>query len=402
MKILFLSLKFPHSEVAGGYRIIYQRIRYLKEAGHQIGLVSFFDNEKESEIDSVHSLVDGLHLVPAPRRGIWKRIFHDYLMFLNRPAVFWKYYSHEMMKTVGDVVEQEQYDVVIAEFSEMGQYIYKNPYLSAIRKIISCHRCVTASYEKYQSMDEIRLRLHYKTIPQMHILRNYEFNMYRSVDHVVVLTPQDRFTMQYYAQDVAISIAPAGVDMEYICSGGECKKEEWILMTGYMSDPANEDGAKWFIHHVWPELRKNHPHLKFYIVGAAPTKVIRRLAKKDERIIITGEVPDLRSYRCAASVFVSPVRLGSGLRIKVLEAMAGNLPVVSTSLGLEGLDAQTGFNCLIADTPEMFVNSVEWLLTDGELRDRLAKNARQMVEEKYTLEIGMRRFEKIIKSVVEV
>jgi glycosyltransferase involved in cell wall biosynthesis len=400
MKILFLTNKLPHAEVAGGHRIIYQRIRHLTEQGYQIGLLTFTHRETEEQIDSLRPILKELHTLPHPTRNIFIRAFHDYLFF-SRPAVFWKSYSKEMMRKVGEVAEQGGYDLVIAEFSEMGQYLHKNPFLSAVHTIISCHRCVTASYEKYTSLGEVRLRLHLKSLLQLRGLQKYEFNMYRSADRTLVLTPQDRFTMQYYAQDLAVSVVPSGIDVKYIQAQPPVKKEPIILMTGFMDDPANEDGVEWFYHHVWPELSKRQPDVKFYIVGAGAGRRIRRLAEKDDRIIVTGEVEDLRPYRNLARVFVSPIRLGSGMRLKVLEAMAGGLPVVSTSLGVAGIEAQTGVNCLVADTPELFTRSVEWLLTDPALSDSMARAASELVERKHTLEDGLIRFEKTIQSIVE-
>lgn len=345
-------------------------------------------------------LLHTIHTLPHPHRNLFIRAFHDYLS-LSRPAVFWKSYSREMMKKVGEVAEQGKYDLIIAEFSEMGMYLHKNPNLSAVHTIISCHRCVTASYEKYKELGEVRFRLHLKSLPQLRGLQKYEFNMYRSADRVFVLTPQDRFTMQYYAQDLAVSVVPSGIDVKYIQARPPIPKEPIILMTGFMNDPANEDGVEWFYHHIWPQLRERHPEVRFYIVGSSPRAKIRRLEEKDDRITVTGEVEDLRPYRNQARVFVSPVRLGSGMRLKVLEAMASSLPVVSTSLGVAGIDAQTGVNCLVADTPELFTRSIEWLLTDRSLSERMAGAARELVERHYTLEEGLQRFEKIIQSVIE-
>lgn len=400
MKILFLTNKLPYAEVAGGHRIIYQRIRYLAEQGHQVGLLTFVTNEKKEQIDSLKPFLTELHTLPHPHRNILIRAFHDYIS-MSRPPVFSKSYSAKMMKKAGDVCENGKYDTIIAEFSEMGQYLHKNPYLSAIHKVISCHRCITASYEKYTMLEEVRFKLYLKSLLQLRGLQKYEFNMYRSADRVLVLTPQDRFTMQYYAQDLAVSVTPSGVDIKYLEELPPVKKEPIILLTGFMSDPANEDGVLWFYHHVWPALRERHSEVRFYIVGAGAGPRIMGLAEKDDRITVTGFVEDLRPYRNMASVFITPVRLGSGMRTKVLEAMAGGIPVVSTSLGMAGLDAQTGVNCLVADTPELFTQSVEWLLTDSALAQRMAKNAKELVKNKHTLESGLQRFEKILISIAE-
>ena len=400
MKILFLCNKLPHADVAGGHRIIHQRIRYLARAGHQIGVLSFVTCETDEQKQTLQPLLTELKTLPHPKRNIAVRLFHDYLA-LSRPAVFWKSYSKTMMRTLGEVVEEGNYDAVIAEFSEMGQYLHKNPYLSAIQKFISCHRCVTASYEKYKNLGEVRLRLYLKSLPQLRGLETYEFKMYRSADRILVLTPQDRFTMQYYAPDLSISIASSGVDIDYLQEQPPIPKEPIVLMTGYMGDPANEDGAEWFYHHVWPQLIQDHPEVKFYIVGADPSRRLKKILANEPRIVITGKVDDLRPYRARARVMVSPVRLGSGLRTKVLEAMAAGLPVVSTSLGMAGIEAQTGVNCLVADTPDLFTRSVEWLLTDHSLSERMADSARTLVEKKHTQESSLHDLEKIIKSVIE-
>ena len=400
MKILFLCNKLPYAEVIGGQRIIYNRIRYLKNRGHQVGLLTFIREETPAQIASLSPTLTALHTIPFPRRNGLVRLFHDYLIW-TRPAVFFKSFSKEMLKKVGEVVEKEKYNIVIAEFSEMGQYLHKNPYLPAVHKIISCHRCVVESYEKYKELAEIRWVLYLKGLIQVKGLEKYEFEMYRSADRTVVLTPADRFTMQYYAPDLAISVAPSGVDISYLQSQPRVSKKPIILMTGFMGDPANEDGVKWFYKHVWLKLRKHHPEVKFFIVGASPSSRIIKLVKKDPQIIVTGEVDDLRKYRAEARVFISPVRLGSGVRLKVMEAMAGGIPVVSTSLGVAGIDAQNGVNCLIADTPDLFYQSVEWLLTDHALSSRMSRSARELIEEKYNIDRGLAHFELIINSVVE-
>ena len=327
-------------------------------------------------------------------------MFHDYLS-PQRPALFWKQYSKEMMKGVGDIVEKENYDIVVAEFSEMGQYLYKNPFLSAVRRVISCHRCLTTSFEQYSRLSGVAWWPHLKSAPQARNLQRYEFNMYRSADRVLVLTPQDRFALQNYAQDLAVSVVPAGVDIAHLQEHPPIPKEPIVLHTGYMGDPANDDGVEWFYQNIWPRLRARHPEIKFYVAGADPSRRIKKIGRTDPGVIVTGKVKDLRPYRNRARVFVSPARLGSGVRTKTLEAMASGLPVVSTSLGMDGIQAQTGVNCLVADTPALFAQSVEWLLEDRSLGARIARNARTLIQQKHSLESGVQRFEQILKSIVE-
>jgi len=399
MKILILSNKLPYAEIAGGHRIIFQRILHLAQAGHQIGLLCFSSPEKKEKIEDLKPFLSEYEVLPKPHRNILTRILHDYI-FPSRPAIIWKNYSKQMMKAVGEAVERSGYDVVIAEFSEMGQYLYKNPFLSAVHKVISCHHCLTTAFEQYIEKEKVDYLLYLKSLPQIYSLRRYEFAMYRSMDRIFVLTPQDRFTLQHYAQDLPVSIVPAGVDINYLQAHPPVPKEPIVLMTGYMGDAANEDAVEWFCAHIWPRLKKSHPDLKFYVVGGDPGRHIRRIAAKDRRIVLSGYVKDLRPFRNRARVFVAPIRLGSGLRPKVIEAMASALPVVGTALAMAGIQAQTGVNCFVADTPELFAQSVEWLLTDRGLSARMARAAAELAENHHALADGMERFENILHNVV--
>src|SRR3974390_3627014 len=112
---------------------------------------------------------------------------------------------------------------------------------------------------------------------------------------------------------------------------------------------ANIDGVTWFAHEIWPEIAARHPELEFIIVGRRPSAAVRALAS--QRIRVTGTVDDVRRFYTSAVVVIAPLRVGAGTRLKILEAMAAGVPVVSTRLGAEGIDAQPGRCLLLADSP---------------------------------------------------
>jgi len=398
MRVLFISHRLPHSEVAGGHRLVFQRIQYLASKGYEVGLVSFVEKTERTHLDSLKKMLFELETVKAHGNGLVRRILN---YFRPVPAIFSRHRSQRMMRLVGDMVERSDYDVVIAEFSEMGQYLHRNPFLPAVTKIISCHRCLTSSFRKYVETREVSWLLRIKSLVQSMRIRKHEFNIYYAVDLIMVLTARDQFDLQYYASDLNIRIVPMGVDVEYLREGTKAyERQPNLLMTGYYGDVANRDAVQWFVKNVWPKLRHHNPALNFYVVGSSPTWKIRHMARKDKRIKVTGKVHDLRPYRNKARIFICPVRLGGGARTKCLEAMASRIPVVSTSLGMEGLPAENGNNCLIADTPELMRHSIQWLLDDSELAGAIAEQAQKMIDDRFSIAKSMGYFEKTIQELV--
>lgn len=402
MKILFLANRLPHPKVAGGHRLIYQRMQLLADRGHQIGLACLVEPGQEKYIPSVQELVSDLETVPMNGRRLWVRIFRDYIS-ATLPAIFWKNYSRKLMRSIGDMVERTKYDIVIAEFSEMGMYLYRNPYLSAVRKVVSCHRCLTTSFSKYAKTKGVSPMLRIKSISQVPALKHYEFEMYSAMDHILTLTSEDRFSLLSHAPELPVSIIPPGIDYDYLSqNSADTENPPMILMCGYFADKSNHDGALWFAHEVWPTVIKKHPEARFYLVGVGAGSELKQLEKTDKGIVVVGEVDDLRPFREKATVFVNPMRLGSGLRIKVLEAMATALPVVSTSLGVAGIPAQNGVNCFVADTPELTAQSIDWLLNDQQLCADMGLRAKEMVHNQYDMQSTTCELERVLEEVISI
>lgn len=403
MKILVLSNRLPHATVVGGHRLIHQRIRQLAGRGHQVGVASFVEPVNERFIPGLRSQVYELETVPANERRLLVRMFRDYVS-PSMPAIFWKNHSKTMMRLVGDMVDRGKYDLVLAEFGEMGLYLYRNPYLSAVHKVVSCHRCLADTFSKYMETAGVPPMLRLKSASQVHMVEKYEFEMYRAMDHILTLTPEDRFTLLNSAPELPVSVIPPGIDFEYLERKEAVEKTAHpiLMMCGYFADKSNHDAAMWFAHEVWPRVSGHHPGLKLCFVGEGASHDMLRLADKNKRVVVAGEVDDLRPYREQATIFINPMRLGSGLRIKVLEAMATGLPVVTTSLGAAGIPAQNGVNCFVADNPELFAESIDWLLNDAQLAANMGRAAKEMVKTRYEMRSTIRELEKVLEEVVSV
>lgn len=399
MKILFITTRIPHAGIAGGHHLVYQRIKRLAARGHEIGLASFTQSGDPDPMST--DLRDALvecETLPLPKPvGFLTKLVR--LIRTGIPPTFWEFRSPEMMTLVAEMAKRTGYDVAIAEFSVMGQYLVKNPGLPPLRKIISCHFGIASVYRSIAdtmglSASGLRARLNLDRALQ------YETNMYKSVDRVLVLTAHDRYGLLNSDPTLHVNVIPCGVDAAYFRAEPDEEREKAIVFTGQYESFTNLDAVRWFVSTCWPLLKKKHPDLKFYIVGPGAQAGLRALAKKDDSVIVTGEVEDVRPYLHHSSVFICPVRLGSGLRFKIFEAMAAGIPVVSTTLGAEGIPLQNGDNCFLADTPQIMAGVLELLLEDETLRQSVADQARGLVEERFDWNQGISLMEDVIKDTL--
>jgi glycosyltransferase involved in cell wall biosynthesis len=399
VRILFLSPVLPHAKVVSGSIIIYNRIKLLAERGYEVGLACFRSPGEDTRISDLQPLLREFESVPSPaaRHPVSAQIP---LFFCHPPYPFCTVRSRAMHRLVGAMVDRSRYDAVIAEFSVMGQFLYQNPYLSATRRIISCHSCLTTSYLK--AIDVRRWALHsLRNRLWLKRLEKYEFAMYRSADLVLALTAQERMDLLRYGPNLRVSVVPYGVDIEHFHPRSERDTEDIVAFTGFYTDDANRDAVMWFAHAVWPLLKARHPALKFYVIGRNPAPDIRDLARKDPQIVVTGEVPDVAPYLARARIYVCPMRMGTGFRGKILQAMASGVPVVATTSAAEGIMAQTGDSIMLADTPHVMAEAINLLLSDAELRKSIARSAREMVVKRYAWTRCVDLLENVLRDVVE-
>ena len=395
MKILFVSSRLPHAKTLSGHVIVGQRIRRLIQRGHEVGLVSYRRSDDAPFEREWAAMLHQLSLVDFPH-GTAGHLMQS----LRHPAPypFSAYRSDAMMRAVGDAVEQRHYDVAIAEFSVMAPFLSRNPYLSAVHKIISVHHCLSIVSRKAWEVRRFSPSLLRERLAHRRLAR-YEFKLYRGADRVVVLTPEERYGMLKYAPDLRIHAIPSGVDTDLFKPDEQAVRENAILFVGRYNKEPNRDAVRWFVTCVWPLLKTTHPSLRLYLVGPSPTSDMLEMARKDTSIIITGEVPDVRPYLAKVRALVCPIRLGSGMRGKILEAMASGVPVVTTTLGAEGIPVQMGENALLADTPDIMSRHIALLLDDPHLQAQIARNARDMVIHRFAWTRSLTLLEMLLREV---
>jgi polysaccharide biosynthesis protein PslH len=390
MRILFIAPRLPHRGVLSGHQIVYQRMRRLRARGHELGLACYSRPGEETAAEEWSGGLLDLEQVPDPALSLRRRGAPD-----RMPSM-----PSEFLRRVGDMVERSRYHAAIAEFTEMGRALHHNPFLPAVRRVISVHQGLTAAAEKRAELlgytpAGIRARL------VRDRRRRMETALYRGADRVLVLTPQDRYALQQLDPGLHMALAPAGVDTEYFHPPEIPVAPKGILFTGYYSHEPNCDAVRWFASQVWPQVRALHPELLFYVVGAHPPPDILNLGWKDASIVVTGQVEDVRPYLAQSAIFVCPVRMGSGMRMKILEAMACAVPVVTTSLGAEGLPLVPGRNGFVADQADIMARQIHLLLSDLPLRAAFGRHGRATVVERHSWDRGVRRLERLLEELIE-
>lgn len=213
--------------------------------------------------------------------------------------------------------------------------------------------------------------------------RAVESTVCRRFDRVLAVSEDDRDTMCREFGVRNVSVLPTGVDTDYFAPPPVGSQPGRIAFVGSMDWDPNEDGVSWFLRDVYPRIRQAASNASLSVVGRNPSVRLRSLAARHPDIEITGRVADVRSYLSEAEVVIVPLRVGGGTRIKIPEAMAMAKPVVSTTVGAEGLPFRHGRELLIADQPEEFAKSVVTLLHDRAFRHAISASARKVVVENH-------------------
>ena len=209
--------------------------------------------------------------------------------------------------------------------------------------------------------------------------KRLELAMYRRADMVLTVTEKDRATLLEEAPDLNVGIS---TDIHPVTTDeGESERRDIVFVGNFNHDP-NEDAVVFFMQEIWPKVKERVPDLKFYIVGNAPTEKIKSYAGED--VVVTGFVPEVIPYLLKARAFVVPLRYGAGLKGKIGEALSCGIPIVTTSIGAEGMDLVHRRSAMIADEPDRFADMVAEVCSNDDLWGTLASEGRALAQRNYS------------------
>jgi polysaccharide biosynthesis protein PslH len=410
MRILLLTQILPYPPDSGPKIKTYHVLRYLAESGHRVTLAAFVRKHEEPYLQHIQPHCAEIHAVPLRRSRLVDARAYAASLQSGLPFLVTRD-AQPAMRRLMDRLAQQQFDIVHADQLTMAQFALQFRHASTAaaqlaRLVFDAHNAVYEIVARAGRTAPIFLR------PVLRVeadrLRKYEGNLINQFDHTLAVSEVDKDALlnaiahNSETQNLKsrISVIPIAVDCASLPPIKRDQPSDNILTVSTLFYPPNADGVRWFMNQIFPLVRHQVPNATLTIVGARPPKDIVDFGLRNaECVQVTGYVPDLQKRLERAALMVVPVRAGSGMRVRILEALARGIPVVTTKTGVEGIDAIDGEHLLVANEPREFAAAVVRLLNDPFLRESLIRNGRRLVEEKYDWQVALPKLESVYQSL---
>lgn len=375
MRILYLAPFSPVPADFGGALRAFHLLRHL--AGRQtVEAVVYGTLSQADLLRSALPSLEAVHSVEPTWWSRYRRIGQLLAAFSRRSFHHLAVAGPGMQAMLDGLLARRSFDLVHTEFSHLGPFHVRAPVL----KVLDAHNVEHEVFRRNFEMLPPGLRkAHYWL--EWKKQRRDELDCARAHDVILATSERDAEFFRSELRGVPCHVVPNGVDMDHFSPSAEEASPLSLVFTGMMAYVPNQRGILWFLDAVFPRVLEAFPGTTLHVVGKDPPADVRRRASC--RVVVTGTVADVRPFVQRASVYVVPLRSGSGTRLKIMEALAMRKPVVTTRIGGEGIDLEHGVSALIADDAEAFADAVIRLLRDGALRTRLAAAGHRLVRERY-------------------
>jgi sugar transferase (PEP-CTERM/EpsH1 system associated) len=394
MKILWVSPFFLHPTDRGAQIRSLGTLRELHRR-HEIHFATLDDQSSAEGLKRSGEYCTKAYVAPhrPPKRGSPAFVVQATAGLVSSvPLAISRYASQQLRSIVAGLADTGNFDAMVCDF------LASVPNIPDLRNwVLFEHNVETTIWERHlEHAANPLLRIYFRQQAQR--MFEYERQACRSAAHVIAVSAVDtqRFRERFQAE--RISDVPTGVDLEYFRPDANAEPIADLVFTGSMDWLPNIDGIRWFAQEVLPLIRQRRPACTVAVAGRRPAAEVEELGKRDPGVIVTGTVPDIRRYLWGASIAIVPLRIGGGTRLKIYESMAAGVPIVSTTVGAEGLVYQDGTNIRIADSPADFANACVTLLENAAQRRSMADAALRLVEEQFSWEAVSRSFEKVLEN----
>ncbi len=385
MNILVLAGGVPATSGMPGSPRLFSLCRELSRR-HRLSLMVRGESEERwrwfldnPEVTKVFTKITRL---PDPPPATWRSQQHHRLRLASHLSTLYRDPEyHRRLRNIlsKEILETTSTDFVYVDGLAMTQYLDER---SGVPMAVDLHDCLSRLYAQ-RARTERRWRANLAIALESQQIARWERSLAERFGVIVTNSTVDEAALRRLAPRGRIVTIPNGVDCEYFSLGQNGHGSHRIVFTGVMNYGPNADAAQYCANEIFPRVQARVRDAEFWVVGADPSAEVRSLGERNG-IYVTGRVDDVRPYIQSAGVCVCPMRYAPGIKNKILAAMAMGKPVVSTRVGLEGVEARPGSDALQADTPQEFADELASVLTTDALARRLSENGYRLVREKYS------------------
>lgn len=382
--ILLISRCPPYPLHFGDRLIIWHLAKELSQRGYILDLLALMQHEGDfEEINHYQSFFRDIQLFPErPRNAMMylKRLFGTH--YPQDSSSVWQ---PDLWQAVEQKMANQDYEVV---------HLFGGVHVYEFAHLLQNVPTVITPYESYS----LYLKREFEQKKQLslwvnrQLTRQFERWMYSPYDYTVVLSAEDKEELLGINPNLSIEVIPNGIDLDDFQVQNRIRDDATLLFVGNYEYPPNHDAALILAEDIFPRVKSVIPNAKLQLVGNAPGAELLALA--DKSIEITGRVPRVQDYLASATIFVCPLRVGAGIKNKILEALAMGIPIIATPLSMEGIDAEHNVHVLIAEVEQMG-EAVINLLRNPDLQASLSHNARPLIENQYTWQSVATQYENL-------
>lgn len=393
MKILWVKTDFLHPTTRGGQIRTLEMLRQLHKH-HEVHYVAFDDPASPEGLRRSAEYCS--HAYPVDHEVVSKRSPRFALqlaegLFSEYPVAGTRYRSQAMRDIIARLTTEHDFDAKICDFLTPSINID-----DMTGWVLFQHNVETVIWERHAQSGRTPLHRAYFA-QQARRMFDWERAVCRASAHIVAVSQVDEQIMRERFGVQATSSVSTGVDIDYFERPGSARPRYDLVFLGSMDWMPNIDGVQWFLSEVLPLIRARKPDIRLAIVGRNPPPSLT--AANTDSVVVTGTVPDVRSYLWESAVAIVPLRVGGGTRLKIFEAMAAGTPVVSTTVGAEGLPVEQGETIRIADSAESFAAQCLDLFEDPDTRSALAQRGLELIRANFSWAQVTRHFEETLGSV---
>lgn len=388
MNILFVAPRIPYPLNTGAKIRTFNLLRQAHINGNNVTMLSFlYQTEEKEYLKKIAEAGIKTETIPGKDKITLRTALVSLLK--REPVAIVKYYNKTMAETIARLIKNSAIDLVHFDHIHMGQYAR---FCSNIPAVIDEHNVESLILKRLCKVENNffkKLAIFDQFIKMAALEKKICCD---PKNRVFVVSEEDKKNLEQLCKNqVKAEVIPNGVDTEFFKSTyhqGEVPiEEDALVFLGSMDWLPNEDAVEYFYKDILPLVWLKKPDLKFYILGKKPSLNIQKLGRIDSRIIVTGSLEDIRPVISKTKVFVVPLRIGGGTRLKILDALAMGKAVISTSIGAEGIAVENGKHLLIADTAGEFAEKIIMLLENNLLRRKLEEEGRKLVVKNYDWQI---------------